>query len=93
MKDSAILSSELIFLILASLRKLRQSICSCICFALAVVNSKMVLGELLGPADLSRAQTLYIYEATKIVMVYKDKHLVFAIFQIVTPYLEGFDNS
>ena len=93
MKDLAILSSELILLILASLRKPQQSICSCICFALAVVNLKMVSGELLGLADLSGAQTLCIHEATKVVVVCKDKHLVFAIFQIVTPCFESFDNS
>ena len=93
MKDSAILSSELILLILASLRKPRQSICSCICFALAVVDLKMVLGELLGPADLFGAQTLCIHEATKVVVVCEDEQLVLVTFQIVTPYLEGFDDS
>ena len=93
MKDSAILSSELILLILASLRKPQQSIYSCICFALAIVNLKMVLGELLGPADLSGAQTLCIHEATKVVVVCEDEHLVFATFQIVTPCFEGFNDS
>ena len=93
MKDLAILSSELIFLILVSLQKPQQSICSCICFALAVVNLKMVLRELLGPADLSGAQTLRINKATKVVVVCKDKYLVLATFQIVMPCLEGFDNS
>ena len=93
MKDSAILSSELILFILASLRKPQQSICSCICFALAVVDLKMVSGELLGPADLSGAQTLRIHEATKVVVVCEDEHLVLATFQIVTPCLEGFDDS
>ena len=93
MKDSAILSLELILLILASLRKPRQSICSCICFALAVVDSKMVSGELLGLADLSGAQTLRIHEATKVVVVCEDEHLVLATFQIVTPCLKGFDDS
>ena len=93
MKDLAILSSEFILLILAFLRKPRQSICSCICFALAIVDSKMVSGELLGPADLSGAQTLRIYEATKDVVVCKDEHLVLATLQIMTPCLEGFDDS
>ena len=53
----------------------------------------MVLEELLGPADLSGAQALCIHEATKVVMVCKDKHFVLAAFQIVTPCFEGFDNS
>ena len=53
----------------------------------------MVLRELLGPADLSRAQILHIYEIMEIIVVYKDENLMFATFQIVTPRLEGFDNS
>ena len=93
MKDLAILSLELIFLILAFLRKPQQSIYSCICFALAVDNSKMVLGDFLGSADLSGAQTLRIHEATKVVMVCEDEHFVLATFQIVTQCLEGFDDS
>ena len=93
MKDSATFSSELIFFILASLRKPQQSICSCICFALAVVNLKMVLEELSGLVDLSRAQTLHIYEATKVVVICEDKHLVLATFQIVTSCLRSFDDS
>ena len=54
---------------------------------------KIVSGELLGPTDLSRAQTLCIHEATKVVVVYKDEHFMLVIFQIVMPCLEGFDNS
>ena len=80
MKDSAILSSELILFILTSLRKPRQNICSCICFVLVVVDSKMVLGELLGPADLFGAQTFRVHEMIKVVVVCEDEHLVFATF-------------
>ena len=93
MKDLAILSLELIFLILVSLQKPQQSICSYICFTLAVVNLKMVSGKLFGPADLSGAQALRIYKAMKVVVVYEDEHFMLAAFQIVTPYFEGFDNS
>ena len=53
----------------------------------------MVSGELLGPADLSGAQTFRIHEATKVVVVCEDEQLVLVTFQIVTPYLEGFDDS
>ena len=53
----------------------------------------MILGEFLGPVDLSGAQILRIHEVIKIVVVCEDKHLVLAIFQIVMPYLKGFDNS
>ena len=40
----------------------------------------MILGEFLGLADLSKAETLNIYEATKIVIVYEDKYFMLAIF-------------
>ena len=93
MKDSATLSLKFIFLILASLRKLLQSICSYICFVLPVVDLKMVLEELLGSMDLFRAQALCIYKATKIVVICEDGHFVLAAFQIKTQCLEGFDNS
>ena len=51
-----------------------------ICLALTIVNSKMISGELLGPADLLEAQTLYIHETTKIIMIGEYKHLVLATF-------------
>ena len=93
MKDLAIIGSEFILLILASLRKLRQSICNCICVVLAIVNLKMVLRELLGPTDLSKAQAFCIHEAMKVVVVCENEYFVLAAFQIVTPYFKGFDNS
>ena len=93
MKDLAILSLKLILFILVSLRKPPQSIYNCICFVLAVVNSKMILEELPGLTDLSRAQAFCIHEATKIVFICEDKYFVLAAFQIVTPCLENFDNS
>ena len=80
MKDLAIFSSELIFLILTFLRKSQQSICSCICFVLVVVNLKIVLRELLNPMDLSGACVFYIYKVTKVVMAYEDKYFMFAAF-------------
>ena len=93
MKNSAILSLELLLLILPSLWKPQQSICSRICLTLAIVDSEMVSRELLGPADLSGAQALRIYETTEVIMVCKDENLMLATFQIVTPRLEGFDDS
>ena len=93
MKDLAILSLELIFFILALLEKSRQSICSRICLALAIIDLKVITRELLGPTDLSGAQALCIHETTEVIMVRKDKNLMLAAFQIVTPRLEGFDNS
>ena len=40
----------------------------------------MVVRKFLSPADLSGAQTLYICELTKVVVVNKDKDLIFATF-------------
>ena len=53
----------------------------------------MVLGELLGPADLSGAQALHIHKTTEVIMVRKDENLMLATFQVVPPRLEGFDDS
>ena len=40
----------------------------------------MVSEELLGPANLSGAQTLRIYETTEIIMVRKDENFMLAAF-------------
>ena len=93
MKDSAILSSELLLLILASLWKPRQSICSRIRLTLAIVDLEMVSKELLGPADLSGAQALRIHKTMEVIVVHKNKNLVLITFYIVPPGLESFDNS
>ena len=60
---------------------------------MAIVDLEIVLRELLGPADLSGAQALCIHETTEVIMVRKDENLMLAAFQIVTPRLEGFDDS
>ena len=80
MKNLAIFNLKLIFFILASLEKLWQSIYNCIYFVLAIVDLEMVLTELLGPGDLFGIQTFYIYEPTKIVVIYEDKHFMLATF-------------
>ncbi len=53
----------------------------------------MVLRELLGVADLTRAQAFRIYELTEVIMVSKDENLIFAAFQVVAPSLKDFNNS
>ncbi len=40
----------------------------------------MIIREFLGSANLTKAQTFYIYESTKVVMVRKDKNLKFVMF-------------
>ena len=80
MKDLAILSLELILLILVSLEKSKQNIYSRICLALAIIDLKIITRELLDPIDLSGAQALCIHETTKIIMVRKDENLMLAAF-------------
>ena len=40
----------------------------------------MILEELLGLKYLFEPQTFYIYEAMKVVLVFKDKYFIFAAF-------------
>ena len=93
MKDLAVLSLQLIFLILASLGKLRQSIYSRICLALSIIDLKVITKELLGPPDLSVAQALRIPETTEVIVVRKDEKLMLTNFQIVVPSLECLNNG
>ncbi len=58
-----------------------------------IIDLIVVLRELLGPADLMKAQVLRIHESTDVIMVSKDKDLVFAAFQVVVPTLKDFNNS
>ena len=53
----------------------------------------MVLKEFLSPVNLFGAQTLCIHEITEVIVVRKVKSLMLAAFQVVAPYLAGFDNS
>ena len=93
MKNSATFSLELIFFIFASLKKFYQSICSCICFAFTIPNLKIVSKKLLDPINLSGAQTLCIHETKEVIVIRKNKNLIFAVFQVVVPILECFNNS
>ena len=80
MKNSSVLSPKLFFFILVSLKKSRQYICSPICLALTIINPKIIPGELLGPTDLPRAQTLHIHETAEVVVIGEHKNFVLATF-------------
>ncbi len=75
-----ILISESLFLGLASLREARQGISHSISLFLTIIDLEVISGELLGPADLKRAQTLCIYKSPEVIMVSKDEKLVFGAF-------------
>ena len=80
MKNPNIFSLYLVFFGLIPLREVRQRVCSSVCLALMIINSKVITKELLSPADLSGAQTLRVHEPTEVVMVGKYENLVFATF-------------
>ena len=80
MKNLSVLSSKLFFLIQASLKETRKCICSSIRFTLTIIDLKMVTRELLGPADLTRAQTFRINELSEVIMVSENENFVFAAF-------------
>ena len=41
---------------------------------------KIILKELLGLTNLSKAQIFYIHEIIKVVIIYEDKNFMFATF-------------
>ncbi len=93
MENLGVLNSESFFLGLASLGEARQGISRNISLFLIIINSEVVSRELLGLADLTRAQAFRIHKSTEVIMVSKDEDLVFAAFQVVVPSLKGFNNS
>ena len=69
MKNLSVFGSEPFFFINTSLKEARQSVCSLIGLALSIIDLKMIPGELLGPSDLTRAQTLHIHKPTEVIMI------------------------
>lgn len=49
--------------------------------------------EFLGPTDLTKARLFISIKLTDVVIVDKDKNLMFANFKVVLPGFEGFNNS
>lgn len=45
----------------------------------------MITKNFLGPADLLKAHTFYIYELLKIIIVNEHKNHIFAAFQVMLP--------
>ncbi len=80
MENPRVLIFESLFLGQAFLKEVRQDISYNISFSLTIINLEVVSKELLGLADLTRAQTLRIYESAEFIMVSKDKDLIFAAF-------------
>ena len=73
MQDFDIFGLESLFFFSTLLKISRQGVSNSICFALTVINLKVVTREFLSLADLSKAQTLYIYKLLGVIMVGKHK--------------------
>ncbi len=93
MKNLGVFIAKSLFFDLASLREVRQGTSRNISFFLTIIDLEVISRELLGLADLMRAQAFWIYESTEFIIVSKDEDLVFAAFQVVPPNLKGFNNS
>ncbi len=93
MENLGVLIFESFFLDMAFLGEARQGISCNISLSLMIINLEVVSRKLLVLADLMRAQVFHIHELTEVIMVNKDKDLVFATFQIVALSLKGFNNS
>ena len=80
MKNLSIFSLKLFFFIFVSLKKTKQCIYSFIYFLLTIINPKMIFEQLLGPTDIPKAQTLYIYKTTKIFLIDEHENFLLATF-------------
>lgn len=67
-------------LILIFLKKIRKSLYYFIDLILIIIDPKVIPRELLGPSNLIKAQVIYIYKLTRVIMVSKNKNLVLTIF-------------
>lgn len=92
-KNLEILIFESFFLSLACLEIAKQSIDSHISFFPTIIDLELVLIELIYLADLTITEIFCIYELIEVIIVSKDKDLVFAIFQVVGPRLKSLNNS
>lgn len=91
-KNLSIFDLKLFFLIYIFLKKAKKSICNSIGLVLIIIDPKIIFEKLLGLLDLTKAQTLYIYQLTGVFIINKNKDLVFAAFEIVVPGFKGFNN-
>ena len=76
MQDFDVFGAEGVFFLRTLLRVSRQGIGSSVSLALTIVNSEVVMRELLGLADLFGAQTLRVHEPAEVVMVGEYEHLM-----------------
>ena len=76
MEDFDVFCSKNLFFLSIPLRVLRQSINSCVSFALTIVNLEVVTRKFLGLADLSGVETLCVHKLAEVIKVGKYKYLM-----------------
>ena len=86
-------TQNLFFLSLFFCRNCDKVFIAIFAFFFKIVNLKIILKKFVSLINLSRAQIFYIYETTKVVIIYKNKYLIFITFQIVILCFKDFDNS
>lgn len=80
MENFGVIIFKSLFLGLTSLKEVKQCISYNISFFLMIIYLEVVSREVLDSADLARAQALYIHQLTGVIIVNKNKNLVFATF-------------
>lgn len=80
MKNLGIFINESFFLSLTFLREVKQSINCNISLSLVIFDLKMVSKELLGLIGLTKIQVFHNHKSTEIIIVSKDKDLIFIVF-------------
>ena len=53
----------------------------------------MVIKKFFNLINLAKAQIVYSYKLTKIIIVYKNKNLIFANFLVMLPFFKYFNDS
>ena len=80
MKNLRIFSLKLFFLIITSLREMKQYICSPIYFILTIIYLKIIVKKLLGILNLTKTQVFFIHRTGKNIIISKYNYFVLAIF-------------
>lgn len=58
-----------------------------------IINLKVILREFLGLIEIARAQVLYFYKLTEVIIISKNEKFIFAIVKIILLNLEGLNNG
>lgn len=92
-RDLGIFVSENVFFIAILLRVMKESIMNSISFILAIIDLKIISQQFLGPVNLLKTYAFYIHRMTEIVIVHGNENIMFAIFQVMLPSLQDFENG